>query len=135
MLLTDIEGVMDKDKNLLTNLSTQDALDLTRPWFISRIIYRSRRRNAYPMKRIAITTTLIIGLPLHAIAQQNEPPQIRASTTSSPKWEVCNETVISLLKALQSIKAAYENGPEQHRSVFPKETFRLMRQKVANCKI
>jgi len=28
MLLTDIEGVMDKDKNLLTNLSTQDALDL-----------------------------------------------------------------------------------------------------------
>jgi len=44
------------------------------------------------MKRIAITTTLIIGLPLHAIAQQNEPPQIRASTTSSPKWEVCNET-------------------------------------------
>jgi len=28
MLLTDIEGVMDKDKNLLTNLSSQDALDL-----------------------------------------------------------------------------------------------------------
>jgi len=28
MLLTDIEGVMDKDKNLLTNLSSQDAFDL-----------------------------------------------------------------------------------------------------------
>ena len=28
MLLTDIEGVMDKDKNLLTNLSIQDALGL-----------------------------------------------------------------------------------------------------------
>ena len=28
MLLTDIEGVMDKDKNLLTNLSSKDALEL-----------------------------------------------------------------------------------------------------------
>lgn len=28
MLLTDIEGVMDKDKNLLTNLSAKDAADL-----------------------------------------------------------------------------------------------------------
>lgn len=28
MLLTDIEGVMDKDKNLLTNLSVEDALGL-----------------------------------------------------------------------------------------------------------
>ena len=28
MLLTDIQGVMDKDKNLLTNLSTQDAENL-----------------------------------------------------------------------------------------------------------
>ena len=28
MLLTDIEGVMDKEKNLLTNLSSKDALEL-----------------------------------------------------------------------------------------------------------